>query len=158
VFATLWANSTFRHLLLTISVTYLFGYGLSLWQPTFFIRSYGLKTGELGTWLTLVFGLGSFLGTYWAANGRPVARPARSVDSSRLSRSSIVVWSDSAATYLSPNKYCAFALLGISTVGINIGTAPLYALIQTLVAERMRAVSVAIIYLFANLIGMGVGP
>jgi hypothetical protein len=35
---------------------------------------------------------------------------------------------------------------------------PLYATIQTLVPQRMRAVSIAVIYLFANLIGMGLGP
>ena len=35
---------------------------------------------------------------------------------------------------------------------------PLFATIQTIVPERMRAVSIAIVYLFANLIGMGLGP
>ena len=35
---------------------------------------------------------------------------------------------------------------------------PLFATIQTLVPQRMRATSIAIIYLFANLIGLGLGP
>lgn len=35
---------------------------------------------------------------------------------------------------------------------------PLFATIQTLVPERMRAVAFATLYLFANLIGMGLGP
>jgi len=34
----------------------------------------------------------------------------------------------------------------------------LFGTIQTLVPESMRAVSFALVYLFANLIGMGLGP
>ena len=34
----------------------------------------------------------------------------------------------------------------------------MFAVIQTLVPKRMRATSIALIYLFANLIGMGLGP
>jgi len=35
---------------------------------------------------------------------------------------------------------------------------PFFAAIQTLVPERLRAVSFAFIYLVANLVGMGLGP
>jgi MFS family permease len=35
---------------------------------------------------------------------------------------------------------------------------PLFATIQTLVPPQMRATSIALIFLFANLIGMGIGP
>jgi MFS family permease len=37
-------------------------------------------------------------------------------------------------------------------------TGPAFAVINTLVPERMRATAIALIYLFANLIGMGLGP
>ena len=35
---------------------------------------------------------------------------------------------------------------------------PLYATIQTLVPDRMRAMAVAVLFLFSNLIGIGLGP
>jgi MFS family permease len=35
---------------------------------------------------------------------------------------------------------------------------PLFAVIQTLVPEPMRATAIAVVYLFANLIGIGLGP
>ena len=54
VCVTLWANTTFRHLLLGFSVPSFFGYGIGQWQPAFFIRSYGLQTGELGTWFAVI--------------------------------------------------------------------------------------------------------
>lgn len=37
-------------------------------------------------------------------------------------------------------------------------TAPLFATIQAVVPQHIRATSIAIIYFFANLIGMGLGP
>jgi len=51
VCVTLWVNTTFRHLLFCFTVVYFFGYGIGQWQPAFFIRSYGLETGnwELGS-------------------------------------------------------------------------------------------------------------
>jgi hypothetical protein len=41
---------------------------------------------------------------------------------------------------------------------VAAATAPLFATIQTLIPEDRRAMSIAIIYLFSNLIGMGLGP
>ena len=71
VCTTLWTNRAFRHLLMCVSINYFFGYGINFWQPTFFIRSYGLHTGELGTWFTLIYGIGGALGTWlggeWAS-------------------------------------------------------------------------------------------
>jgi MFS family permease len=64
----------------------------------------------------------------------------------------------SACVYLSPNKYLAFGLMGLAQLGISTVLGPLFATIQTLVPERMRASSMALIYLVANLIGMGLGP
>src|SRR5262249_17758896 len=60
--------------------------------------------------------------------------------------------------YLSPNRYLAFALMTVSSIAGAATFGPMFATIQTLVPERMRATSIALIYLFANLIGMGLGP
>src|SRR5262249_50008178 len=42
VWSSLWGNATFRHLLISFSVTSFFITGIAQWQPTFFIRSFGL--------------------------------------------------------------------------------------------------------------------
>lgn len=156
---TLWANTTFRHLLLCLSVTSFFGYGIQQWQPAFFIRSYGLETGELGTWFALIYGFGGLLGTYWG--GELASRFAANNERLQL-RAMAVVYAGfgviSACVYLSPNQYLAFGLMGLGAAGGTTTTGPLFATIQTLVPPRMRAMSIALIYLFANLIGMGLGP
>ncbi len=61
---TLWSCTTFRHLLFCFSVVSFFGYGIAQWLPAFFFRSFGLKSGELGTWLAAIYGLGGAVGMY----------------------------------------------------------------------------------------------
>jgi MFS family permease len=159
VVMALWSNVTFRHLLLYFSIWYFFGYGLLQWQPTFFIRSHHLQTGELGTWLAVVYGAGGLLGTY--LGGEWAARYAR--NNERLQLRTIAVMFAifgvfNAASYVAPDHVTAFALLSIGAIGGAVTNGPLFATIQTLVPAHMRAMSLAIIYLFANLIGMGLGP
>ncbi len=64
VFRALWASITYRHLLLCFSVLSFFSAGLAQWNPTFFIRSHGLQTGELGTWLAVIYGVCGTLGAF----------------------------------------------------------------------------------------------
>jgi predicted MFS family arabinose efflux permease len=159
VCATLWANATFRHLLYTFSVVYFFSYGIAQWQPAFFIRSYGLKTGELGTWFALIYGIGGFLGTY--LGGDLASRYAANNERLQLQvmASAYCVYGLLCTfIYLAPNVYLAFGAMALAVVVGAVTTGPLFAMIQTLVPQRMRALSIAIVYLFANLIGLGLGP
>ena len=155
----LWSNTTFRHMLLCYSVLTFFAVGIMQWQPAFFIRSYGLKTGELGTWFALIYGLGGMGGTY--LGGELAYRYAADNERLQLKAMGVVCCGFaiiSASIYVSPNHYLSFALMGVGAIGCYTLTGPLFATIQTLVPQRMRAVSIATIYLFSNLIGMGLGP
>jgi MFS family permease len=157
--ASLWANITFRHLLFGFSIMYFFNTGIWKWQPAFLIRSHGLTTGEMGTWLAVIYGAGGFLGTY--LGGEMASRYAPHNESLQLKAIAVLYGCFgiiSAGMYLAPNKYWAFGLMGIATVGIYATNGPLLATIQTLVPDNMRATALAIIYLFANLIGLGLGP
>ena len=159
VVVTLWSNVTFRHLLFCFAVYMFFNYGLMQWQPVFFIRSYGVQTGELGTWFALIWGVGGLLGTY--LGGELATRHASNNESLQLK---VMAWVYAgfgivkACIYLSPTHYMALAMMALVAVGMNLVTGPLFATIQTLVPERMRAMSIATIYLVANFVGMGLGP
>jgi len=159
VSVALLSNATFRHLLLGYSIMSFFGYGITQWKPAFFMRSYGLDTGPVGIWFAVIYGVSGLLGTHWG--GALASR--RAARNERLQLRSIgiayaVFGIVSAGIYLSPNPYLAFALLALSLLGIYTTYGPLFAVIQTLVCPRMRAISIAIVYLFANLVGMGLGP
>jgi len=155
----LWANATFRHLLSFFSIAYFFGCGILQWQPAFFMRSYHLSSGELGQWFALIYGLGGLLGTY--GGGQWASRYAGGRESLQLKVAALTYAAFaliSACVYLSPNRYVAFALMGLAAAGTAATLGPLFAAIQTLVPQQLRAVSIAIVYLSANLIGLGLGP
>jgi MFS transporter, Spinster family, sphingosine-1-phosphate transporter len=68
----------------------------------------------------------------------------------------------SACIYLSPSfspsPYLPLGLMAVGVFAVSTVSGPLFAIIQTVVPDRIRAMSVAVIFLFANLIGMGLGP
>jgi MFS family permease len=157
--ATLWRNVTFRHLLFFFCIVQLFGSGILQWQPAFFVRSHGLKTAELGAWFAAIYGAGGALGMWFG--GEWAARRARGRESLQLQATAVVYAAFavvSAFIYLSPDRRWAFLLMGIAALGGAATTGPVFATIQTLVPERMRATSIACLYLFSNLIGLGLGP
>jgi MFS transporter, Spinster family, sphingosine-1-phosphate transporter len=159
VLLTQWRCVTFRHLLMCISVYFFFGYGIGQWVPTFLIRSYGLSTAQVGLWLSVTLGLSGFIGCYfsgvWATRhaGHDERRQLRVV-ATAIALSGIL----SIFVYVSSSPFWAFVLMGIYTTGLNAINGPVVSTIQTLVPERMRAVAFALVYLFANFIGMGLGP
>ena len=159
VAVTLFGNRTFRHLLMAFSIVSFFVSGITQWQPAFFVRSYGMKTGELGGWFALIYGLGGLIGTYgcgaWASR--------RAANNERLQLAVVALMTlafgvFSALVYVPVGRYLAFASMAMAAVGGAAVNGPVFATIQTLVPEHMRATSIAIIYFFCNLIGTGLGP
>lgn len=159
VLRTLCTNACFRHVLLAFAVGSFFAYGIGTWLPTFFIRSYGFKTGDLGTWFTLVYGLPGIAGVYlggewasrWAANRERLQLLVMAIG---LVGCGLL----QAAVYLTHHVDFAFALIAVATLANSATAAPLTGMLQTMVPPRVRGLSIAIVYLFANLIGMGLGP
>jgi MFS transporter, Spinster family, sphingosine-1-phosphate transporter len=156
---SLWNNTTFRHLLIGFSVVTFFGFGIQKWKPAFFIRSHGMGTGELGAWFAGVVGLGGLFGTW--LGGALASRHAANQEALQLkaiAATYAALGIVSAFIYLAPERYLSFGCMALTTVGGSAAVVPLLATIQTLVHPRMRAMSIAIVYLFANLIGLGLGP
>ncbi len=159
VCVALWTNATFRHLLFGYSVISFFGMGITQWKPVYFIRSFGLQTGEVGTWFAVIYGASGLLGTY--LGGELASRYAVHKEGLQLKGMAFgyaFFGIISAATYMSSSVYVAFGLLALSMIGVYTTYGPLFAMFQTIVPPHMRAVSLAFIYLFANLVGLGLGP
>lgn len=155
----LWRIRTFRYLLAALCVNFFFGSGQLVWQPSFFARSYGMKAEQLGLYFALIYGAGGLLGTYcgghWASRYAP--------NNERLQLRAIALFNAglgvlSAFIYLVKDPAVSMSLLGLGIIGSAIGNGPVFATIQTVVPERMRAISISLIYLFANLLGTGLGP
>ena len=69
-FRFLWSKRSFRHMAVGGGLTAFVGYGVITWVPSFLIRSYGMSTGDVGTYLGLILGIpggiGIALGGYLA--------------------------------------------------------------------------------------------
>jgi MFS family permease len=159
VCTTLWKTVSFRHLLLAYSVAYFFGAGIGQWTPSFFVRSYGLRSSELGAWFAVISGVSGLAGTYlggaWASRYACYNERLQIRAMAVMYCGCVVIW---VLQYLSPSPYLAFAFMGVGSLGGSMISGPLFATIQTLVPTRMRAMAIALVLLFANLIGLGLGP
>jgi MFS family permease len=161
-FQVIWRIATFRHQVYSLAVGWFFSYGILQWIPTFFVRSFGLKTGALGSWLAVIYGVTNLLGVYWG--GEWATR--RAARNERLQLQAMAVVTAVSAVLMAlvftrimaPNWYMALAWLGLSMLTGATISGPQFAVLQTVVPPHTRAISIAIVYLFGNLIGIGLGP
>jgi MFS family permease len=159
VLALLWRQRSSRHLIFAVVLLLTVGFGLGPWYAAFMMRSHGMGTVELGVWLGLIFGVsgtaGILLGAY--ASTKWFARNERG--QLRLSAAMIAASVPCFAFFLLlPHKYQALVALIPFMLVFNFFFGPTFALMQRLVADEMRATTLAVVMLLANLIGMGVGP
>ncbi len=155
----LWHKTTFRQMLLAFCVLYFFAMGTSQWLATFFIRSHNMGSAELGVWLAGIWGVFGLLGNY--LGGVLATRFAAKKEKLHMRGLSIVVilsGLSNAATYLAPSQSMALLFLAISAILLTMPNGPIFSAVQCLVEERLRSVTLALLLLFANLIGFGLGP
>ncbi|MFU8815257.1 MAG: spinster family MFS transporter [Pseudomonadales bacterium] len=158
-FRYLWEKRSFRHLAFGGALTAFVGYGVVTWMPAFLMRTHGMQTGEIGTWLGLILGIpggiGIALGGYLA--DRYGARDTRwflwIVTVALLAAMPFAV-----GVYFAQSPYLALLLLVIPVALGNFYQATTFAQTQGLVTLRMRAVAAAVLLFILNIIGLGLGP
>ena len=159
VLSILWRQRSSRHLGLAVILLFTMGFGLSPWYAAFMIRSHGMNTSELGVWLGLIFGIGGLTGT--SLGGYVAARFFANDEAGQMRLSAIVLVllvPCLVLFVLAPGKYQALVALTPLVVVANFTLGPTFALMQRLVVDEMRATTLALVMLLANLIGMGIGP
>lgn len=159
VLATLWRQRSSRHLSLALTLLYTLVFGLAPWYAAFMMRSHNMGTAELGIWLGLVFGISGIVGIL--SGGYVASRWFANNERGQMRMCAVTVASlvPCFVAFLTvPQKYQALIALMPLVVVFNFFLAPTYALMQRLVVDEMRATTLAVVMLFANLIGMGIGP
>lgn len=150
---------SFLHLAFGAALAAFVGYGVVSWFPTFLIRSHGMSTGEVGTWLGLILGIpggaGIFLGGYLA--DRYGARN-RSWCLWTVCVSSVVIMPFALAVFFLEDIHYVLLVFCIPAALSNFYQATTFAQTQSLVGLRMRGVAAAILLFVINIIGLGVGP
>ncbi|MFK7914721.1 MAG: spinster family MFS transporter [Pseudomonadales bacterium] len=158
-FAALWRKPAFRHLSIGGGLTAFVGYGVTTWFPSFLVRSYGMETGEIGTYLGLILGIpggiGIVLGGYLADRfGSKDTRWYLWIVTVAL----LLGMPFAIAMYLTSNPYWALALMVIPVMLGNFYQATTFSQVQGLVGLKMRAVAAAVLLFILNIIGLGLGP
>lgn len=159
VFRTLVKLRSFVYITIAFCISYFFGMGLAQWMPTFFIRSYDMEVGELGTWLAIVWGLCSVVGTY--LGGYLATRYLAQKEALQMRLAALVFVVCGLLyifIYIVPTKQFAMALMAVIGVLFPMTSGAIFSAIQSLVDDRMRSVAIALLFLLANLIGLGLGP
>jgi len=155
----LWAKKSFRHMSFAAALTAFVGYGFITWAPSFLTRSFGMGTGEIGTWFGLILGIpggiGIALGGYLA--DRFGARDPR-----------WFLWTTAVAllicvplnivVFISTNSTTALLAMILPVLLGNFYQATTFSQTQGISALRMRAVAAGILLFIINIIGLGLGP
>jgi predicted MFS family arabinose efflux permease len=152
-------RKSFVHMAIGGGVTAFVGYGLITWAAAFFVRTHGMGSGELGTWLGLIFGIpggiGIALGGRLADHfGERDARWYLWVVAAAL----LVVVPIGLGVYLTDDATLALLFLVVPVLLGNFYQATTFAQTQTLVGLRMRSVAAAILLFVINIIGLALGP
>ena len=159
VLNVLWASKAFRHIGMGAALNAFVGYSISNWTASFMIRSHGMSTGELGTWLALIIGFGGAVGVFSGGllADRLAARDKR-----------WYVWLPALAglialpfivsVYLVEGRYTALMCMLVPAVMSNVYLGTSIATTHGLVGMRMRAMASAIFFFILNIIGLGAGP
>jgi len=159
VFETLWEARSFRHLAFASGLYAFVGYATVNWAPAFLVRSHQMSSGEIGTWLAMIFGLGGGVGVVLGgvAADRWAERDARG-------RAWVPMLAMFASLPFGPVVYTAESTavaLAFLTVPAFLGLmyqAPAFAVTQSLVAPAMRATAAAVLLFVVNIIGLALGP
>jgi predicted MFS family arabinose efflux permease len=151
-FLVLWRRRALRHLALAMTLSNVFTASAHTWIPTFFIRTYGMSTRELGGWISSITALSAGTGALlsWRLFNRGLIRD-QGTQARIIVLSSILAGVLLIVALLWPDKRFALALLLPSYALMYFALGPSWSLLQTLCAPETRATTSAMVILFQTL-------
>ena len=154
-----WRQRSLRHLFIGGTVLEVGVSGLVAWLPAFLMRAHDLSLSTTGALLAFVLGALGAAGTLlggWTADRLGARDPAW-----RLRAPAVVmimaalVW---ALALTADNDATALVALMLAGALISFHLGPTFAMVQSLTAPHMRALTASLLLFVANLVGVGVGP
>ena len=155
----LWSQKSAVHAMMGSAVSAFWGWGLMWFTPLFIQRTYGLDEGASGALLGQIYlwaGIGASLLTAWV-----VAKPSYT-DPRKISRLLAVVTAlatiPSFLAYYTHDLAVAHLMWWLFIPAIYFYIGPAFALCQNLATCKMRAMTIAISLLLANVLNLIVAP
>jgi predicted MFS family arabinose efflux permease len=159
VFKLLLSRRSFLFMALGAAMNAFAGYSTANWVASFMIRTHEMPTGELGTWLALIIGVGGAIGVFGSG---VMADKMGKTDKRWYMWVAVCACAISVpfqiATFLVDGPYAALMCMTIPSILANAYLGATIASVHSMVGLKMRAVSSALLFFILNIIGLGMGP
>ena len=155
------SRSALRHLPLAGAIHGVGAWGAGVWMPAYFIRVHGMSSGEVGTWMALIFGIAGSIGAFYGGYiADYIVRRTGDVRWSTWFCSIVLLLTlpFSILVYLWPTPIPALLFFIFPILVGHMFLGPVTGMIQNLAGVRRRAMAAAFYLFLANLISMGGGP
>lgn len=156
---TLGRHASFRRATLGVAGLLFFNNATGAWIPSFLARAHGLSLKQVGLFLGLTGGLVGMICVLVAgpALDRLARRDARWMAwlPAAVIAAMIVT---TAAGLVVEGAAPALVLLGVAPCIALVAQTSIFAVLQTAIPSGLRASATALLFLVANLVGMGIGP
>lgn len=156
----IWRNSVLRHIVMAGALVSFAGYASVIWIPIYLVRIHDMGTGEVGSYLALLIGVGGAIGIY--VGGRiadfMAARRGQQWLPWVVAISSLISLPLLFLTFMATTPMMAIAAYALPAMLGTLYVAPGFALIQNSTPLEMRSVAAAINLFVTNIIGLGLGP
>jgi MFS family permease len=154
-------HASLRHLSFAGAAHGIGAFAAAVWLPSYFIRVFGLSSGEAGTWMAIAYGCGGGAGVL--CGGYVADLIVKKTGDQRWyawGSASVILAAIpcAAAVYLTARPAVAVAALLLATMLGHMFLGPVMAMLQGLAELRRRAVAAAVYLFLVNLVSMGVGP
>ena len=159
VFKVLLSRRSFLFMALGAAMNAFAGYSTANWVASFMIRTHQMPTGELGTWLALIIGVGGAIGVF----GSGVIADKFGKNDKRWYMwvavcACVISIPLQISTFLVNDPYTALICMVIPSMLSNAYLGATIASVHSMVGLKMRAVSSALLFFILNIIGLGMGP
>jgi predicted MFS family arabinose efflux permease len=159
VISTLWRSRSFGYLALGTGMAAYSAYAALSWNPSFLSRVHGMRSDEIGYWLSLTIGIGGGLGFFLGGlltdrMGKKDKRWYLWLSAAAL----LIAIPFSLTVYFAPISKVTLMFFAMIAFLLNFYLGPCIALTHGLVKLRMRAMASSILFLILNILGLGCGP
>lgn len=153
-------SAVLRHIVAAGALVSFAGYASVIWVPIYLVRIHDMGTGEVGSYLALLIGVGGAIGIY--VGGRiadfMAARRGQQWLPWVVAVSSLITLPMLYLTFMATTPMGAIAAYALPAMLGTLYVAPGFALIQNATPLEMRSVAAAINLFITNIIGLGLGP
>jgi MFS family permease len=158
-FRLLWRKPSYRGMVIGVVLYFLLAYGAFVFFPSYLVRTHGMSLTEAGTLFGVSNAAGGLVGTY--LSGVLASRFAQEDPRWFLRLPSLCLFACLpvlAVFLMTGSVYILWATLLLATLFTGGALPPIFAALHFVCGSQRRATAVAIMFFFANLIGLGLGP